>query len=179
LSAPELGAQPRSQRGGASSERGAAEALARAVFAVLVLACIAAFFLTQHLKHLPTAVESFKLTPVFSPYPRGHIKDEAMSFDLLHADEATVTIIDTAGNVVATLVRDRPLARFESFSLRWNGRRGSATRYQHLETAAGHAILLALCAGPIAPAGEYRVAVTLRRQHKTLRSPDSFTLVGE
>ena len=40
-----------------------------AVFALLVAACFVAFFLTQHLKHTPTAVQVFKLTPFFSPTP--------------------------------------------------------------------------------------------------------------
>ena len=47
--------------------------LARAVFALLVVACFAAFFVTQRLKHTPTAVQAFKLTPFFSPTRAGHI----------------------------------------------------------------------------------------------------------
>ena len=69
----------------------------RVVFALLVLACFAAFFLTQRLKHTPTAVQRFKLTPRFSPTPAGHIKQERISFKLAHADEVTVTIIDSDG----------------------------------------------------------------------------------
>ena len=42
---------------------------ARTVFALLVIACLAAFFVTQRLKHTPTAVQLFKLTPRFSPTP--------------------------------------------------------------------------------------------------------------
>ena len=154
------------------------EPLARAVFALLVLACIGAFFLTQHLKHSPTVVQEFKLTPFFSPYPRGHEKEEAISFKLEHADEVTVRVIDTSGNVVATLVRDRPLARYTTFSLLWNGRRGIARRYGHGETPNGLPVLTALPGGRIAPAAEYRVEVILRRQKKTVRSPKSFTLVA-
>ena len=61
------------ERGGAARARRAgdgrrgtrrtADPLARVVFALLVLACFAAFFLTQRLKHTPTAVQRFKLTP--------------------------------------------------------------------------------------------------------------------
>ncbi len=155
------------------------EPLKRAVFAALVLACIGAFFLTQHLKHSPTAVQEFKLTPFFSPYPRGHEKDEAISFKLEHADEVTVRIIDSSGDAVATLLRESPLARYTTLSLRWNGRRGTARRYEHGETPSGLPVLIALPSGRIAPAGEYRVEVTLRRQRKTVRSTKSFTLVAE
>ena len=56
------------------------DSLARAVFALLVLACFVAFFLTQRLKHTPTAVQRFELTPFFSPTPAGHIKQERISF---------------------------------------------------------------------------------------------------
>ena len=154
------------------------EGLARAVFVALALACIGAFFLTQHLKHSPTDVQEFKLTPFFSPYPSGHLKEEAISFKLSHRERATVAIINTSGNVVARLVLDRALPRYKTFSLRWNGRRGTARRYEHLESANGLAILLALCPGKLAAAGEYRVEVTLQHAHKTVRSPSSFTLVA-
>src|SRR5262249_17884676 len=49
----------------------ATDRVARAVFALLVAACFAAFFVTQRLKHTPTAVQMFKLTPFFSPSPSG------------------------------------------------------------------------------------------------------------
>ena len=56
--------------GGAPAARAvSADPLARWVFAALVLACLAAFVITQRLKHTPTAVQSFKSTPIFSPTP--------------------------------------------------------------------------------------------------------------
>ena len=165
-------------RGGAQTTAPGSDPLARIVFAVIVLACFAAFLITQRLKHTPTVVQEFKLTPFFSPFPSGHEKQEAISFKLAHAERASVSIIDTAGNTVATLVREQPIARYRTFSLRWNGRRGTARRYEHLESATGRPILLALSPGAIAPAGEYRIEVTLHRAHKTVRSSRSFTLVA-
>jgi hypothetical protein len=152
--------------------------LVRAVFALLVIACFAAFFVTQRLKHTPTAVQLFKLTPRFSPAPSGHLKQEEISFKLANADEVTVTIIDAGGNLVATLLRDRPVSRYKQFSLRWNGRRGTAHRYRYLSATAGHTIVVPENTGALAPAGEYRVRVSLRRQNRTVLSPRSFTLVG-
>jgi hypothetical protein len=152
--------------------------LARAVFALLVLACFAAFFVTQRLKHTPTAVQLFKLTPRFSPAPSGHLKEEQISFKLAQTDEATVTIIDAKGNLVATLAHDHPLLRYKQFSLRWNGHRGTARRYRYLSTAAGRMIVVPENTGALAPAGIYRVRVSLRRQGRTVLSPRSFTLVG-
>ncbi|HLL92620.1 MAG TPA: hypothetical protein VK252_06740 [Solirubrobacteraceae bacterium] len=155
-----------------------AQALARIVFALLVVACFAAFFVTQRLKHTPTVVQRFERTPTFTPAGPAPGNLEEISFKLANADEATVAIIDSSGDVVATLVRDRPLARYKQFSLRWNGRRGTAHRYGQLETASGRAVLVAENEGPLAPPGEYRVRVSLRRQNRTVLSPWSFTLVG-
>jgi hypothetical protein len=148
------------------------------VFVALVLACLAAFFVTQRLKHTPTPVQKFKRTPRFSPYPSGHDKQEQISFKLSHADSVTVTVIDTKGDVVATLLSNRAVPRYKQFSLRWNGRRGRPFGYTRLTSPGGRAILLARNRGTIAPAGEYRVRVVLRHQRKTVLSPWSFTLVG-
>jgi hypothetical protein len=178
VSAAGVGAGEGSASGLAARGQGGTESLARAVFVALVLGCIGAFFLTQHLKHTPTVLQEFRLTPFFSPYPGGPQPDEAISFKIEHREAVTVAIIDTAGNTVATLVRDRTLERYKTFSLRWDGRRGTARRYEHLESATGRPILLALSPGAIAPAGEYRIEVTLHRAHKTVRSSRSFTLVA-
>jgi hypothetical protein len=156
---------------------GGSDTLARTVFALLVIACFAAFFITQRLKHTPTPIQRFELTPVFSPTPAGHVKAERISFKLAHADAVTVAVIDVKGDVVATLVRDRPLVRYKQFSLRWNGRRGSASRYQLTHSSSGRPIILPTIHGPLAPAGEYRIQVSLRDQDKVILSPRSFTLV--
>jgi hypothetical protein len=155
----------------------ATERLAQVVFALLVLACFAAFVVTQRLKHTPTAVQSFKLTPIFSPNPTGHIKEEQISFKLAKADKVTVTILDSDDNEVATLVRNRLVVRYKQFSLRWNGRRGTAHSYAMLASADGTTIVIPLNTGRPAPAGEYRVRVGLREQHRSVLSPNSFTLV--
>jgi hypothetical protein len=153
-----------------------ADPLVRIVFALLVVACFAAFFLTQRLKHTPTAVQSFERTPTFSPAAPPPLGLEQISFKLAQADKVTVAIIDSRGNVVATLVRDHPVARYKQFSLRWNGRRGTARRYSTQRTPHGRAILVPINQGALAPPGEYRVRVSLRQQGRTVLSPWSFTL---
>jgi hypothetical protein len=162
----------------AGTDRSIGDRPAQVVFAVLVLACFAAFFLTQRLKHTPTAVQLFKLTPRFSPSASGRLKQERISFKLAKADAVTVTIIDARGNVVATLVRDHRLARYKQFSLRWNGRRGAAQGYVVIPGPHGGTSLLARTDGRLAPPGDYRVRVSLREQDRSLLSPRSFTLVG-
>jgi hypothetical protein len=147
------------------------------VFALLVVACFVAFFLTQHLKHTPTAVQLFKLTPRFSPTPSGHIKQERISFRLARADEATVSIVDSAGAEVARLLHDHPVQRYKQLSLRWSGRLGTAHGYALVAGPNGRSAIRPRLTGPLAPAGEYRVRVTLREQRRTVLSPRSFTLV--
>lgn len=154
-----------------------ADPLARVVFALVVLACFAAFLITQRLKHTPTAVQEFKLGTAFSPYPKGHTKLEAISFKLAQADAVTVTIIDAKGNTVATLVRDYPAPRYKQFSLRWDGRRGTAHRYEHLVSPNGRTLLVPQNPGRIAPPGEYRVRVSLRHRSLPVLSQRSFALV--
>ncbi|HTR72114.1 MAG TPA: hypothetical protein VMG80_00840 [Solirubrobacteraceae bacterium] len=151
--------------------------LARIVFGLLVLACFAAFIVTQRLKHTPTAVQDFKLTPRFSPTPAGHIKAERISFKLASADSVTVTILDSRDHVVATLVRDRPVSRYKQFALRWNGRLGPARAATAVVEPGGKTIVTPVNTGPPAPAGEYRVHVFLHDQNRTLLSPNYFTLV--
>ncbi|HTR88581.1 MAG TPA: hypothetical protein VMG62_00555 [Solirubrobacteraceae bacterium] len=151
------------------------------MFALLVLACFAAFFITQRLKHTPTVLQSPELTPRFSPTAAGPAREERISFKLAHADAVTVTILDGAGNTVATLVRDWRVARYKQFSLRWNGRRGEPRGYTIVRVPSrrapgGVASVLPLNRGPLAGAGEYRVRVSLRRQHRTINYPRTFTL---
>jgi hypothetical protein len=172
------GADTASRAGRARGWAADGDPLARIVLAALVVACFAAFFITQRLKHTPTVVQHFELAGFFSPFPSGHLRQEPISFKLAHADEVTVAITNSAGDVVATLLRDHPVARYKQFSLRWNGRRGVAHRVVLLRTPAGHTILLPENRGSIAPAGEYRVRVSLRRQRQTVSSPRSFTLVA-
>lgn len=150
---------------------------AGAVFALLVVACFVAFFLTQHLKHTPTAVQAFKLTPRFSPTPVGKIKQEGISFRLARADEVTVSIVDSRRVEVARLLHDYPVQRYKQLSLRWTGRLGTARGYALVPGPNGRSALQPRISGSPAPAGEYRVRVTLREQHRSVLSPRGFTLV--
>lgn len=161
---------------GARSSAAGSDPVAGIVFVALVVACFAAFLITQRLKHTPTAVHRYKLSSAFSPYPRGHAKLEEISFELANAEPVTVTIIDSDGNTVATLVRNYPVRRYKDFSLRWNGRRGTAHRVGHLITPGGRSIPVPDNEGTIAPPGEYRVSLSLRN-HGQVLLPRSFSLV--
>lgn len=152
--------------------------MAQIVFALVVVACFAAFLITQHLKHTPTAVGNVMMTSSFSPPGPPPEGQEAISFKLEKADEVTVSIIDSAGNTVATLVHDYPVARYKQFSLRWNGRRGYPHGYTDLRSPTGRVILLPENTGALAGTGEYRVRVSLRGQDREVLLPRSFTLMA-
>lgn len=163
--------------GHAGAQDSAVAKLAAIVFALLVVACFGAFILTQRLKHTPTAVQDFKMTPFFSPTPIGHIKEERVSFKLAEADLVTVVVLDSEERAVATLVYDWPVVRYKQFSLRWNGRTGSARSVHAALGPLGTTIVTPINVGPPAPTGEYHVRVDLREQHKSVISPTGFTLV--
>ena len=90
----------------------------------------------------------------------------------------TVTILDADEHTVATLVRDRPVARYKQFSLRWNGREGTARINTVAAGPDGTTIVTPLNTGAPAPAGEYHVRVYLREQHRSVLSPSRIH-VGE
>jgi hypothetical protein len=135
------------------------QTLTRVIFALLVFASLAAFVITQRLKHTPTPVQRFTLLPVFSPSPLGHNKQELFSFLISHSDRVTVTIVDSDAATVATVAHDLPLRRYSQLALAWDGRRGP-----HAD-------------GALAPSGEYRVRIALLDQHREIFSPKDFRLI--
>jgi hypothetical protein len=150
--------------------------LARAVFAALVLACFAAFAITQHLKHTPSAVQVFMGDPWFEPSaPAGPRPVEHLSFRIAKSDDVTVAIVDSSDDVVATLLRNRPLARYTQLSFQWDGRHGPTTTPPPA-SGTPQDRLVPVDRGPLAARGEYRVRVHLLHQNRTVPSPKSFEL---
>jgi hypothetical protein len=128
--------------------------LAQAVFALLVVATVAAFFVTQKLKHEPSVVQQFHELPSFSPTGVGHTV-ERVSFKIKRADEVTVTIANSGGDDVRTLYGPRQLPAYHPLKLQWDGRTSS---------------------GRLAPDGRYHVLIRLRNQNRTVQVPRSFRL---
>lgn len=123
--------------------------LAQVVFALLVLATVAAFFITQKLKHEPSVVQQFHELPSFSPTGVGHTA-ERISFKIKRADEVTVTVANAGGDEVATLYGPRRLRAYHPLSLQWDGRTSG---------------------GRQAPDGRYHVLIRLRNQNRTVQIP--------
>ncbi len=134
------------------------------VFALLVLATIAAFAWSQRLKRDPLILDKVTLLGV-QPRPHGgpallsraftpngdcRFDRERIRFRVTRSDHATVQVIRPHGRLVATLARDRFLERYHYFAFWWDGRsRG----------------------GAIAPPGRYRLRVKLLEGERTLVPP--------
>jgi flagellar hook assembly protein FlgD len=131
--------------------------LARAVFAVLVLASFAAFAVTQRLKHTPTVVQDIEMSASFRPGATSSNGVERISFKLEHPDRVTVTVVDSQGDTVRTLARSLAMPAYKLFSLYWNGHEAH---------------------GRHAPPGTYRVRIALARQKRSILTPAAFELLG-
>src|SRR5215208_4472562 len=106
-----------------------ARPVVRAVFALLVVATIAAFFVTQQLKSEFPLVIRFAAKPKqISPNGDGYRDATQVGFDLSEPAKVTFSIMDAEGNEVRRVVDDRELAGDAKHRFRWNGRdEGGAT----------------------------------------------------
>jgi len=132
------------------------------VFALLVLATVAAFAWAQRLKRDPLVLDRVtfigaprlnpKTPPVPSFTPNGDCRFDQVRirFRVTQSDHATVQVIEPGGMVVATLARDRFLKRYHFFTFYWDGRQ---------------------LGGGIAPPGRYKLRVKLLGQERVLVPP--------
>src|SRR6188474_1473148 len=123
--------------------------IAIAVFALLVVATVGAFFVTTRLKRSAPVVNSITFARYLSPNGDGRRDYVDIAFRTKHSDEVTVSVVDDEGDEAATLLQDVELSR-GLHRVRWDGR---------------------LTSGAVAPDGEYRLRVGLRRQGRTITSP--------
>ena len=97
--------------------------LVRVVFALLVVATIAAFLVTQQLKSEFPLVIRFAAKPInFSPNGDGTRDSTQVGFDLSEPARVTFSIMDMEGNEVRRLFTDRELAGDAKHRFRWDGR---------------------------------------------------------
>ena len=128
--------------------------LAAAVFLLLVVATIGAFFAAQRLKHQDPLLRYRASDRAFSPNGDG-VKDTArIRFRLPEADEVTVTVLDEDGGRVAQLATTKPVGKGAQL-FRWDGRTDN---------------------GLLAPEDEYRVRVGLRDEGRTNTLPHEIKL---
>jgi hypothetical protein len=107
---------------------------AAAVFALLVLATLAAFAYAQRVKRDPLVLDrvTFVGAPrgkgpeaIHSFTPNGDCRHDLMRirFRVTVSDDATVQVVKPGGRVVYTLARDEYLKRYHFFTYYWDGRR--------------------------------------------------------
>ena len=115
------------------------ERWAAAVFALLVLATLAAFAYAQRVKRDPLVLDRVTFVgappekgtpPVHSFTPNDDCRHDKIRirFRVTQSDRATVQIVKPGGRVVVTLARDQFLGRYHFFTYYWDGRqRGGGT----------------------------------------------------
>jgi hypothetical protein len=136
------------------------------VFALLVVATLAAFAWAQRLKRDPLVLDkvTYVGAPVLHPKapvpsftPNGDCRYDKVRirFRVTQSDDATVQVIKPGGKVVITLARERFLKRYHFFTFYWDGRQRD---------------------GGIAPRGRYKLRVKLLGQERTLVPPGTIRL---
>lgn len=124
--------------------------LVRAIFAVLVVATVASFFVTQQLKTEVPVVLRFAAAPRhFSPNGDSVRDATRLGFDLSKPAELSFSVIDSDGTAVRKIVDERTLAGDTKHRFRWDGRGDD---------------------GKVVPDGAYRMRVTRRKEGRTLDS---------
>jgi hypothetical protein len=117
--------------------------LTAGVFAVLVLATFAAFFVAQRLKNAPPVLGQIGVRGVFSPNGDGRFDVTRLTFRVKETDEVSVAVLDVNGDEVRELLSGRHVTKGTLVRLKWDGRTDAGRR---------------------APDGRYRYRITL--QHK-------------
>ncbi len=129
------------------------------VFALLVLATVAAFAWAQRLKRDPLVLDRVTIgnerSRSFTPNGDCRFDQVRIRFRVTQSDDATVQVVKPGGMVVLTLARDRFLKRYHFFTFYWDGRRRG---------------------DGIAPPGRYKLRVKLLGQERVLVPPGAIRL---
>jgi hypothetical protein len=136
------------------------------VFALLVLATVAAFAWAQRVKRDPLVLDKVTFVAVPNPHPKHPVHaftpDSGCRFDRMRirfrttqSDQGTVQVVKPGGRVVITLARDRFLKRYTFHTFYWDG---------HMRNDG------------IAPPGRYKLRVRLLGQGRTLVTPGAIKL---
>lgn len=141
---------------------------AAVVFALLVLATLAAFAWSQRLKRDPLVLDrvSFVVVPrlhpkaqpvrAFTPNRDCRYDRIRIRFRVTRSDQAHVQVVKPGGKLVVTLARDTYLKRYRFFTFYWDGRQRKDRGDSGMRTAG------------MAPPGRYKLRVKLLGQDRTL-----------
>jgi hypothetical protein len=136
---------------------------AAVVFALLVVATLAAFAWAQHVKRDPLVVDKItydgkKGVAAFSPNGDCLHDKVRIRFRTTTSDDGNVQIVRPGGRLVKTLARETFLKRYRFHTFLWDGTQR---------------------AGGIAPPGRYKVRITLDGQDRVLVMPGAVKLRRE
>lgn len=146
------------------------KAWAGLVFALLVLATVAAFAWSQRLKRDPLVLDRVTFVsrwlpprpgappvPVRAFTPNGDCRfdRERIRFRVTQSDRATVQVVKPGGKLVITLARGQYLKRYHFFTFYWDGRSRN---------------------DGLAPPGRYKLRVKLLGQERVLVPPGAIRL---
>jgi hypothetical protein len=124
---------------------------ASVVFALLVVATLAAFAWSQRLKRDPLVLDRVTFgTPesrAFTPNHDCRLDRIRIRFRMTQSDRAHVQIVKPGGKLVVTLARDQFLKRYTFFTYHWDGR---------------------MRGGGIAAPGRYKLRVKMLDQERSL-----------
>lgn len=125
------------------------------VFALLVLATVAAFAYAQRVKRDPLLIDRVKKSHAFTPgVPCGRSRMR-IKFRTTTSNDATVEIIRPGGEVVRVLADGTFLKRYSYHTFRWDGKNDK---------------------GVLQPPGRYRLRVLLEDEGRTLVLPGNIRL---
>jgi len=129
------------------------------VFALLVLATVAAFGWAQRLKRDPLVLDRVRIgnevSRSFTPNGDCRFDKVRIRFRTTQSDDGVVQVIKPGGRVVITLARDEFLKRYTFHTFYWDGRQRG---------------------GGIAPPGRYKLRVKLLNDDRTLVTPGAIPL---
>src|SRR4051812_20938441 len=129
--------------------------VAGAVFAALVVATFAAFFVAQRLKAAPGVVGEFRHSPFFSPNRDGRFDRATVRFEIRKRGRVSVAVVDADGDEVRELIDDDRFLPYREIRARWDGLNDDGER---------------------APDGTYRYRITLPDQGRNVVLPESVRL---
>jgi len=124
---------------------------AAVVFALLVVATLAAFAWSQRLKRDPLVLDRVTfgaaVSRSFTPNGDCRLDKIRIRFRVTRSDDADVQVVKPGGKLIVTLARETYLKRYRFFTFYWDGRMRN---------------------DGIAPPGRYKLRVKLLGQERTL-----------
>jgi flagellar hook capping protein FlgD len=116
----------------------------------LLVATAAAFAITEHLKLVKSPVYGARVSKFLAPTCNCATSKASIRIKLRHDDRVKLTIVDSAGDTVATIARSAQVPKLQHKTFLWDGRKDD---------------------GILAPDGAYRPEISLANARKTILFP--------